>query len=60
MLFYAIALGLSGDSENKMSLGSLVGSDSRDNETSKQNMLGSISNPKEEKDRERDYGRQRN
>jgi hypothetical protein len=47
MLFYAIALGLSGDRENKKSLGSLVGSDIRDNETVKENMLGSISNPKE-------------
>ena len=60
MLFYAIALELSGDRENKKSLGSLVGSDIRDNETVKENMLGSISNPKEEKERERDYGRQRN
>jgi hypothetical protein len=60
MLFYAIALGLSGDRENKKSLGSLVGSDIRDNETVKENMPGSISNPKEEKERERDYGRQRN
>jgi len=60
MLFYAIALELSGDRENKKSLGSLVGSDIRDNETAKENMLGSISNPKEEKEREQDYGRQRN
>jgi hypothetical protein len=60
MLFYAIALRLSGDRENKKSLGSLVGSDIRDNETAKETMLGSISNPKEEKERERDHGRQRN
>jgi hypothetical protein len=45
MLFYAIALGLSGDKENKKSLGSLVGSDIRDNETTKETMLRSISNP---------------
>jgi hypothetical protein len=46
MLFYAIALGLSGDKENKKSLGSLVGSDIRDDETTKETMLRSISNPK--------------
>jgi hypothetical protein len=45
MLFYAIALGLSGDKENKKSLGSLVGSDIRDNEATKETMLRSISNP---------------
>lgn len=60
MLFYAIALGLNGDRENKRSLGSLVGSDIRDNETTKETMPRSISNPNEEKERERDYGGQRN
>jgi hypothetical protein len=45
MLFYAIALGLSGDKENKKLLGSLVGSDIRDNEATKETMLRSISNP---------------
>lgn len=60
MLFYAIALVLSGDRENKKSLGSLVGSDTRDNATTKETMLRSISNPNEEKERERDYGGQRN
>ena len=60
MLFYAIALVLSGDRENKKSLGSLVGSDIRDNETTKETTLRSISNPNEEKERERDYGGQRN
>jgi hypothetical protein len=59
MLFYAIALGLSGDKENKKSLGSLVGSDIRENETTKETKLRSIFNPKEEKERERDYGGQR-
>ena len=56
MLFYAIALGLSGDRENKKSLGSLVGSYMRDDETTMETMLRSISNSKEEKERERDYG----
>jgi hypothetical protein len=56
MLFYAIALVLSGDRESKKSLGSLDGSDIRDNETSMKTMLRSISNSKEEKERERDYG----
>ena len=56
MLFYAIALGLNKDRENKKSLGSLVGSDIRDIETTKETMLRSISNPNEEKERERDYG----
>jgi hypothetical protein len=56
MLFYAILLGLSGDKENKKSLGSSVANDIRDNETTKETMLRSISNPNEEKERERDYG----
>jgi hypothetical protein len=56
MLFYAIALVLSGDRGNKKSLGSLVGSDIRDNETTMETRLRSISNSKEEKERERDYG----
>ena len=60
MLFYAIALVLSGDRESKKSLGSLGGSDIRDNETTMKTMLRSISNSKEEKERERDYGGQRN
>ena len=60
MLFYAIALGLSGDKENKKSLGSLVESDIRENETTKETKLRSISNPNEEKERERDDGGQRN
>ena len=59
MLFYTIALVLSGDRENKKSLGSLVGSNIRDNETNNGTMLMSISNSKEEKERERDYGEQR-
>jgi hypothetical protein len=59
MLFYAIALVLSGDRGNKKSLGSLVGSDIRDNETTMETRLRSISNSKEEKERERDYGGQR-
>ena len=59
MLFYAIALVLSGDRENKKSLGSLVVSDIRGNETTNETMLRSISNSKEEKGRERDYGEQR-
>jgi hypothetical protein len=53
MLFYAIALGLSGDKENKKSLGSLVGSDIRDNETTKETMLRSISKEEEEEKRAR-------
>jgi hypothetical protein len=59
MLFYAIALGLSGNKENKKLLGSLFGSDIREDETTKETKLRSISNPKEEKERERDYGGQR-
>jgi hypothetical protein len=43
MLFYAILLELSGDKENKKSLGSSVASDIRDNETTKETMLRSIS-----------------
>jgi hypothetical protein len=60
MLFYAIAPVLSGDRENKKSLGSLVGSDIRGDETTKETMLRPISNPNEEKERERDDGGQRN
>ena len=60
MLFYAIALGLNKDRENKKSLGSLVGSDIRDIETTKETMLRSISNPNEEKERDRYDGGQRN
>ena len=51
---------LSGDRENKKSLGSLVGSDIRGDETTKETMLRPISNPNEEKERERDDGGQRN
>jgi hypothetical protein len=54
MLFYTISLGLSGDNK---SLGSPVANYIRNNETTKETMLRSIS--KEEK-RERDNGRQRN
>lgn len=51
MLFYAILLGLSGDKENKKTLGSSVASDIRDNQTTKETMLGSsISNDKEEEE----------
>ena len=60
MLFYAIAPVLSGDRENKKSLGSLVGSDIRGDETTKETILRPISNPNEEKERERDDGGQRN
>jgi hypothetical protein len=52
MLFYTIALVLSGDRENKKLLGSLVVSDITDNETTNETMLRSISNSKEEKERE--------
>lgn len=50
MLFYAISLGLSGDKENKKSLGSSVASDIRDKETAKETMRGSISNQEEEEE----------
>lgn len=49
MLFYAISLGLSGDKEDKKSLGSSVASDIRDKET----MRGSISNQEEEEEEEK-------
>ena len=52
MLFYAISLGLSGDKENKKSLGSSVANDIRDNETTKKTMLRSISNQEEEEEEE--------
>jgi hypothetical protein len=51
MLFYAISLGLSGDKENKKSLGSSVASDIRDKETTKETMRGSISNQEEEEEK---------
>jgi hypothetical protein len=54
MLFYTISLGLTG---GKKSLGSSVANYIRNNETTKESMLRSIS--KEEK-REREDGRQRN
>jgi hypothetical protein len=50
MLFYAIFLGLSEDKENKKSLGSSVASNIRDNETTKETMIGSISKEEEEKE----------
>jgi hypothetical protein len=50
MLFYAILLGLSGDKENKKSLGSSVANDIRDNETTKETMRRSISNEEEEEE----------
>jgi hypothetical protein len=52
MLFYAIFLGLSRNRENKKSLGSSVANNIRDNETTKETMLGSISNEEEEKEEE--------
>jgi hypothetical protein len=42
---------LSGDKEDKKSLGSLVGSEIRDNETSKETTQRPISDSKEEKER---------
>lgn len=51
MLFYAISLGLSGDKENKKSLGSSVASDIRYKETTKETMRGSISNQEEEEEK---------
>ena len=54
MLFYTIPLGLSGDKENKKSLGSSVASDIRDKETTtKETMRGSISNQEEEEGEEK-------
>jgi hypothetical protein len=53
MLFYAILLGLSGDKENKKSLGSSVANDIRDNETTKETMQRSISNQEEEEEEEK-------
>jgi hypothetical protein len=53
MLFYAISLGLSGDKEDKKSLGSSVASDIRDKETTKETMRGSISNQEEEEEEEK-------
>ena len=50
MLFYAIPLSLSGDKENKKSLGSSVASDIRYKETTKETMRGSISNQEEEEE----------
>jgi hypothetical protein len=47
MLFYAIPLSLSGDKENKKSLGSSVASDIRDDNTRRETMLESISKAKE-------------
>jgi hypothetical protein len=41
---------LSGDKENKKSLGSSVANDIRDNETNNETMLRSISNQEEEKE----------
>jgi hypothetical protein len=46
MLFYTISLGLSGDNK---SLGSSVANYMRDNETTKETMLRSISKEEEEK-----------
>jgi hypothetical protein len=48
MLFYAILLELSGEKENKKSLGSSVANDIRDNETTKETKLKSIYNQDEE------------
>jgi hypothetical protein len=51
MLFYAILLELSGDKENKKTLGSSVASDIRDNQTTKETMLrSSISNEEVEEE----------
>jgi hypothetical protein len=51
---------LGGDKEDKKSLGSLVRSEIKDNETSKETMPRSISDSKEEKERVRDDDGQRN
>ena len=53
MLFYVISLRLSGDKEDKKSLGSSVASDIRDKETTKETMRGSISNQEEEEEEEK-------
>ena len=58
MLFYAISLSLSGDKENKKSLGSSVASDIRDDNTTRETMPESISKAKEKG--ERDDGGQSN
>jgi hypothetical protein len=50
MLFYTISFGLSGEKENKKSLGSSVASDIRDNETTNQTMPRSISKAEEEEE----------
>jgi hypothetical protein len=52
MLFYAIYSGLSRDKENKKSLGSSVADDIRDNEITNETMPRSISNPKEEEEKQ--------
>lgn len=57
MLFYAISRGLSGDKEIKKSLGSSVAGDIRDKVTTKETMLGSITNQEK---KEQDDGVQRN
>jgi hypothetical protein len=57
MLFYAILLELSGDKENKKSLGSSVANDIRDNETTKETKLRSTSNQKEEEEEEEEGAR---
>jgi hypothetical protein len=44
---------LSGDKENKKSLGSSVANDIRDNETNNETMLRSISNQEEEEKEEK-------
>ena len=53
MLFYAIPLSLSGDKENKKSLGSSVASDIRDDNITRETMPESISKEKEKAERER-------
>ena len=51
MLFYAIPLSLSGDKDNKKSLGSSVASNIRDDNTTRENMPESISKAKEKGER---------
>ncbi len=51
MPFYAIPLSLSGDKENKKSLGSSVASDFRDDNTTRETMPESISKEKEKRER---------
>jgi hypothetical protein len=51
MPFYAIPLSLSGDKENKKSLGSSVASDIRDDNTTRETMPESISREKEKGER---------